>query len=186
MLTPWRWAHSMRLPVLTLDFKQTSRRWSWGGVLLLAIGALWAGQVIQTEYRLNTQIAEFEMRLSSLARRANIKPEQPLDSPALQLAIKQANDILTQLALPWNTLFQTLESNSEKDIALLSIQPDATKHLVRISGEARDLAALLAYINQLEHSRALDHVYLTSHEVRADDAQKPIDFALTAHWVERP
>lgn len=176
----------MRLPLLTLDFKQTSRRWSWSGVLLLAIGALWAGQVIQAEYRLNTQIAEFEARLASLGRRANIKPEPPLDATALQLAINQANDILKQLSLPWNTLFKTLETTSEKDIALLSIQPDATKHLVRISGEARDLAALLAYINQLEHSGALDHVYLTSHEVRTDDAQKPIAFNLTAHWVERP
>jgi Tfp pilus assembly protein PilN len=176
----------MGLPVLALDFKRSPRRWTWIGLLLLVIGAAWIAQVVNTERRLSSQIALAESRQATLAQRSDRKPPPVADAATMQLEISQANTILQRLALPWNALFQTLESTRGKSIALLAIQPDAAKHTVRIDGEARSLDALLAYITQLERSKVLDRIYLTSHEVRTEDADKPVRFALTAHWMERP
>jgi len=57
---------------------------------------------------------------------------------------------------------------------------------VRIGGEAKNLTTLLAYITRLEQGRVLDHVYLTSHEVRTQDAEQPVRFSLAAHWAVQP
>lgn len=177
----------MGLPALALDFRHKPRHWTRTGLLLLVIGAAWLVQVVNTERTLSGQIELAEARRESMARHGKMKPAQPPpDAAALQQQIHQANEILQQLALPWNALFQTLESTREKDIALLSIQPDAAKHRVRISGEAKSLEILLAYIARLEQGRVLDHVYLTSHEVRTQDAQQPVRFTLVANWVVRP
>ncbi len=176
----------MALPALALDFKYTPWRWRWLGIALLIAGAGWIAQAANQARTLTGQIELAAARLETLTRHGKIKPEQPLDAQALQQEIRQANDILQHLALPWNALFQAVESTSEKEIALLAIQPDAGKHLVRIGGEAKSLTALLAYITRLEQSRVLNHVYLTSHEIRMQDAEKPVRFTLVANWAAAP
>jgi len=41
-------------------------------------------------------------------------------------------------------------------------------------------------MSYLEGSKTLHQVYLTSHEVRSQDAEKPVRFALLANWVVKP
>ncbi len=177
----------MGLPALALDFKRTPRPWAWLGVVLLVIGAAWLVQVVNSERALSGQIDLAAARQQVMARHSKIKAAAPpLDAEALQQQIRQANAILQQLALPWDALFQTLEATRDQDIALLSIQPDAAKQSVRIGGEAKNLDTLLAYITRLEQGRVLDHVYLTSHEVRTQDAEQPVRFSLAAHWAVQP
>ena len=183
---PWRWARKMSLPALQLDFKQSSRHWPWLGVLLLIVGAAWLAYAANEARVLTGQIDLAEARLEVLAKRGKVQPASPIDAQVLQHEVRQANDILQQLTLPWNALFQVLESTSEKQIALLAVQPDTGKHIVRLSGEAKDFDALLAYIARLEKSRVLNHVYLTSHEVRTQDAEKPVRFTLVANWTVQP
>ena len=182
----WHWALEMTLPALQLDFKHSSRPWSWLGLLLLISGAMWVAYAMNEARVLSGQIDVAEARLDVLAKRGKIQPAQPIDAQVLQQEVRQANDILQQLTLPWNALFQVLESTSEKQIALLAVQPDAAKHLVRLSGEAKNFDALLAYIARLEQSRVLNHVYLSSHEVRTQDAEQPVRFALVANWTVQP
>jgi Tfp pilus assembly protein PilN len=182
----WRWALKMTLPALQLDFKQSPRHWPWLGLLLLIAGAAWVAYAANEARVLSGQIDLAEARLEVLAKRGKAQPAPPIDAQVLQQEVRQANDILQQLTLPWNALFQVLESTSEKQIALLAVQPDARKHIVRLSGEAKNFDALLAYIARLEQSRVLNHVYLTSHEVRTQDAEKPVRFALVANWTVQP
>jgi Tfp pilus assembly protein PilN len=176
----------MRIPPLQLDFKQAPRSWSVLGVLLLVAGAAWLAYAANEARAVTAQIDLAEARMEGLAKRGKVPAMAPLDAQALQQEVRQANAILQQLTLPWNALFQVLETTSEKQIALLAIQPDATKHLLRLNGEAKNFDALLAYIARLEQSKVLDHVYLTSHEVRSQDAEKPVRFSLVANWVEQP
>jgi Tfp pilus assembly protein PilN len=182
----WRWAIDMALRALNLDFKQTPRHWSVPGLLLLLIGAVLLAYVASVERALTGQIELVEARMEVLAKRGKIMPVQPVDAQVLQQEIRQANDILQQLSLPWDALFKAVEATSEKQIALLSIQPDVGKHIVRIGGEAKDFNALLAYMTRLEQSKILNHVYLTSHELRSQDAEKPVRFSLLANWAAQP
>lgn len=89
---------------------------------------------------------------------------------------------LSRLALPWNDLFGGLETNAGGDISLLAVLPNAEKGELRLSGEARDFAALRAYLQRLGASGILADVRLLNHEVRESDAQKPVVFSVIAAW----
>lgn len=171
---------------LTLDFIRSPRRMPWVGMLLLIAGALTVGQVANQERALAGQIELADARLATLAKGSQAKSAHPVDAEAQQQEIRHANEILQQLALPWSALFNVVETSNEKEIALLAIQPDAGKRVLRLAGEAKNFDALLAYIARLEQSPMLGQVYLSSHELRLQDAQKPVRFALVAKWTVQP
>jgi hypothetical protein len=75
---------------------------------------------------------------------------------------------------------------SQGQVALLGVEPDHSKHNVRVSAEARTLALALAYVQRLQSSRSLEYPMLDRHEIRADDAQHPVRFELTGAWRDLP
>jgi Tfp pilus assembly protein PilN len=75
-----------------------------------------------------------------------------------------------------------LEALPRDDIALLSLAPDARKGQLRISAEARDLEAMLAFHQRLEASAELSDVSLLNHEVKVKQPERPILFNLLATW----
>ncbi len=154
-------------------------------LLLLIVGSAWLVQVLNKEIIYINQINLAKSRQASMMRhhKTHMPISVPLDPQALQQQIGQANEILQELALPWDGLFQTLETTQDKDIALLLIEPNAVKQRVHISGEAKSLVALLVYIERLNKSNILNHVYLTSHEIRTDDTEQPVRFTLIANWT---
>ena len=89
------------------------------------------------------------------------------------------------MGLPWETLFQKLESASNDNIALLAIDPDSNKGKIRISGEAKDFDALLEYIRILQKTDFFINVYLQHHQIQELDPEKPIRFTLDASWKDQ-
>lgn len=176
----------MGMRALTLDFVRSPRATPWAGILVLIVGALALGAAANQERTLAGQIELASARLDALAKGGKKAPAKPVDAEAQQLEIRNANEILQRLALPWGDLFKVVEASNEKEIALLSIQPDAGKRLLRLSGEAKNFDALLAYIARLEQTPMLNQVYLANHEVRLQDPQKPVRFALVATWAVQP
>ena len=176
----------MAMRALTLDFVRTPRRAVWLGTALLLVGAIVLGMVANYERALADQIILADARLAILSKGSQAKPVQPVNAEAQQQEIRRANEILQQLATPWRALFNTVEDSNQKEIALLAIQPDAGKRVLRLAGEAKNFDALLAYIARLEQSPMLSQVYLSSHELRVQDPQKPVRFALVANWAVQP
>ncbi|HZL99505.1 MAG TPA: hypothetical protein VFD43_04555, partial [Planctomycetota bacterium] len=52
--------------------------------------------------------------------------------------------VTEQLSLPWGRLFRAVESAATKQVALIALQPESGRGVVRITAEARDLAEALA------------------------------------------
>ena len=176
----------MAMRALTLDFVRTARHQVWLGILLLLVGAIVLGAVANYERALADQIELANARLAVLSKGSQVKPAQPVNAEEQQQEIRRANEILQQLAMPWRALFNAVEDSNEKEIALLAIQPDAGKRVLRLAGEAKNFDALLAYIARLEQSPILSQVYLSSHELRLQDPQQPVRFALVANWAVQP
>lgn len=128
--------------------------------------------------KLNRQIAAAEKRHTSVP----LKRSQSVD-PATARAIKASNQLISRLQLPWESLFHEIETAQSKDIALLAVQPNAERRTLLLEGEARNAAAALDYIVALEAQPSLADVNLVSHEVRREDAEKPIRFTITAQWL---
>jgi Tfp pilus assembly protein PilN len=173
---------------LDLDLRRESRSGRWAGMVLLAGGVACAA-VIGLEY---VQVADEADRVRSSVRESGMaKRTRALEAPGgaeaqkVALEIKQASDVVFELARPWGELFATAELARTPDVALLSIESDNEKQRVRISGEARTLESVLEYLRSLSARPALAEVYLQSHELQKQDPQRPVRFVLGAEWALR-
>jgi len=174
---------------LGIDFLQHRRSARVGAALLLAgafvaaASGTWYASVSSDLERVEAQVAEMQR----MVRRAPGKvTASPSDAREVQLEARQANAIIQQMTVPWDRLFSELELSANKDVALLALQPDVDNRILRISGEAKNLNAMLAYSRRLESSDMLSSVVLLGHEVKSQDPQRPVVFALSAGWSEQP
>lgn len=173
---------------LALDFVDTRPPHAPIGWTLLLAGVLTAAGLLYEHSALRAALETREDRIATLEKnrartQKNVRAAPP--DAAQQSEIRRANSVIDELNLPWAALFGAVESASDGAIALLSIQPDAQKQLVRITGEAKTLDDVLAYIERLQEDTQLTNASLLSHEIRQQDAEKPIRFTLTANWMER-
>ena len=169
-----------------LDFLTTRPRSASMGLVVLLAG-LAAIAAVLVEYRaLGQETAVLETRIADFRRmsRRELPPirEAAMDSKALAQEIRQANQVLAQLNLPWDALFRALEGASIPGVTLLAIQPEVGASQVRIAGEAKTYDVALAYVAKLEASERFANVFLTSHEVRANAPERPVVFGLVADW----
>lgn len=169
---------------LALDFVRRRPAFSRSGVALLAGGAVAMALSLQQYFSVHHESAALKERLGSIAAAARRERGQPhLDPEQLRSRIALANQVVQKRAIPWDALFRDIEAASDKDVGVLSIQPDAGGRMLRITGEARDAAALAAYIARLELQPALDQVYLAEHELRQEQQRSSLRFGLNALWI---
>ncbi len=177
----------MRIARLQLDYERSPSRARWAGWLALAVGLGATAICVQTLVDLRRDADALEWRLARLERksapviRGTLKPA---DSQRLGEQIKYADGIAAKLTLPWDELFRAVEGAEAKDVALLSLEPDSRHRSLRITAEAKDKQAMLAYLASLASGKTLLDVHLIEHEVQAEAGQ-PVRFTLLASWNER-
>ena len=126
---------------------------------------------------LQRAIAQQQLRLAQIV----VAPKKSV--PAAE--INAVNTAISQLNLPWRDLLDAVERATPADIALLSLEPDAAKHSLKGSAEARDSAGMIAYIESLQQQNFFGEVVLTRHETNETDTRKPLRFQFEAYWQGR-
>ncbi|MGH8671144.1 MAG: PilN domain-containing protein [Burkholderiales bacterium] len=172
---------------IDLDYRRRGRAAMGPGALLLVLGLVLSISLFVYRQELNNRIAHWEDEVGKLERfsqrRLGVVSHTSLQTAGSEGEVRQIRNAFQQLTLPWDGLFAAIEASVDDSVALLALVPDAAKHQVKIEGEAKDLDAVMAYIRRLEHDASLAGVYLSSHEVKQQDAQKPVHFSLTALWT---
>ena len=175
---------------LLLDYQHHRRKPRRLELVLLAGGLAMAVYLSIHSVNVFSEISTLEAKQAELARKSNREAPDTrlasLDAQQLRVEVKQANEVLAQLALPWENLFKDIESSEKNHIALLAIEPDAEKRIIKITGEAKDLNAMLGYIRFLQKKESLTGVFLQNHRVDLQTAEKPVRFAVIASWVVQP
>lgn len=169
---------------LSLDYLRTPRLPNRIGMTILIVAVVAAVLGAMHFREVSADIVEWEVKKDETERLARQLPLKARQASAAELGaeIKHARGVLLQLALPWNELFQAVEASDDEQVALLAIEPDPQKSLVRISGEARTLTCVLHYVKALQAAGSLDQVYLLSHQIQNQDAEKPVRFTVVATW----
>ena len=172
----------MRRP-LELDFIVPRKRPRAAGLLVLAFSLLVAGALVfeqrETQQRLHKLDAA--AALLSAPRPTLAIPRDKIDGE-----IKTAQATVRQLALPWAQLIDSLERAATQEVAVLHIQPDAQNRVLRVSAEARREGQMLEYLRRLEGTGSFAEVHLISHQVRSQEAGRPIHFAVQASFRGKP
>lgn len=104
--------------------------------------------------------------------RAQLQPEQ---AAAVNAAIMQLN-------LPWRELHDMVQAATPATVALLALEPDAKKRVLRITAEAKDSEAMIEYIEQMKAQGWFSNVALARHEINDQDQNHPVRFQLDAQW----
>lgn len=172
-----------------LDYQRAYRPFPTLGVILLMV-ALIIGAQIARQYEYLSRVLDgweaMEARVSRLARQHDIRLGERGDPDAEQKAreVIKANEVLRRITLPWDELFAAVESAAPGEVALLTMEPDAEKRVLKISGEAKHVAAMLDYVRLLEGRTMFHTVTLSNHQVQVTDPQRPVRFSLVAAWRE--
>lgn len=172
---------------LRLDY-QHSRSFSLGGAILLMVAL--GGLLLTGEYyrELHGRAAAWEAKLASNEDRPRQHGSGPAARPAaeVKLEVLHANKVLRQIGLPWEGLFRAVESSGSKEVVLLALEPDMEKRVLKISGEAKNIPAMLGYITQLGEQDMFESVYLLNHQVQLKSQDRPVRFALVAAMKAQP
>ena len=160
---------------IELDFRRTRRTSPWLGRALLVIAALVCLDAAFTYQSVRKSIHETEARA---ARRtpAGVAPK------ATAQEVDAARETVQRIGLRWDELFIALETAASDSVALAAIEPDAAKGTVTISADGKNYLAALSYVSNLSRIEGLDRVQLVRHEQKANDANGPVSFAVSAAW----
>lgn len=159
----------------------------WSMLLGVVVLGLLAGAWASSEaWQQHLQTLQAQARLDKLA-----PPQQrrPLTPPGGPLATERAAPVLrtgltpdqrqslrsslVQIHSPWPQLFEQLERSTPPDVALVSMEVQAARAVLRIQAEARSIDGLLGYAYALQHQAAFGRLTLISHEPNERHAARP-------------
>jgi hypothetical protein len=170
---------------LRLDYQNVSP-FPWIGACLSAVVLIILVMLAMYFVKLHHRVDEMQANIerSSMKKMSHLAnaPTSEKGRQEQTLEIKNSNDVLHHLSVPWELLFKAVESSSGSRITLLALEPDFDKKQVKISGEASNYSALMNYITQLQGQEVFESAYLLNHEVRVEDPDKPVRFTLLANW----
>jgi Tfp pilus assembly protein PilN len=172
---------------LQLDYQP--RHWSsyrtGTAVLIAAIVA--SIYVLTTHALTGAEIKNQEQQWQSSQRGDNLENGDSRASPEkaerLKPELKRANEIVQQLALPWDALFNAIEVFDPNQVALLRIETDISKRSLTITAEAKSFNGMLGYVRSLGKQAGLTDVYLISHQLLVEDELRPVRFSISANWT---
>ena len=153
--------------------------------LLLCLGAgVAAWQLASGQRGHAAQVRHEQVRQERQAFLARSVPALPttLIPPAQAAAV---NGAILQLNLPWRELKDAVAAATPATVALLALEPDPKKHLLKLTAEAETSNDMIAYIQELKAQEFFSDVLLTRHEINAEGANQPIRFQVEAQWVAR-
>ncbi|MBK7663199.1 MAG: PilN domain-containing protein [Sterolibacteriaceae bacterium] len=171
---------------LTLDFRRNELPHGWINAVLLIAGVAAAGYAGWSAWQLSADGRTLDAKLANLSKKPG--REAPLREGADAQRFERETRILANVALelntPWNPLFRALEEAPQK-VALLSIEPDAHKRELILTGEAKDFTEMLDYVRYLQGQTMLSGIALQTHQINQQDRDKPVRFRITAGWTVR-
>ena len=168
---------------LRLDYQRSIKPFPLVGAVLLAGSIAISVMAVDYYQGLADRISETEASLSVFAKASSVHVNDSYSERGGVIRdIKQANDVLRQLTLPWENLFQALESSTDPEVTFLGMAPDVEKHVVDINCEAKNISAMLSFIKRLKERQEFSSVYLQSHQIQESDPQRPVRFSLIAVW----
>lgn len=159
---------------------------------LLVIGLLSLAGVLYQFTSTMEKVDYWEARVAQLEKqrqhdvppRRSSAPNRQGVSQDISQEIKLASEIIDQINLPWEALFNALESVSNKEVALLSLQPNVANSTIRISGEAKDMSALLNFVEAVEREKVFENAHLLNYKMKLNSPQRPVAFFFTATWIK--
>jgi len=169
------------MPPLRIDFLRRRPPASLLGWTLMLFGLV--GLVLSALDYAQAQ-EEFQSTLDHAERQSRSAKTKPRTAaPTLAPAVITANArVARAIAHPWGKLLKELERLAEPGIALLGFEAQGATRQLRITGEAKTMAEVIAYVESLRLSPVSSSVVLGSHEQVLQDGVPVIRVSVDIDW----
>ncbi len=177
---------------LHIDFApRTLRYWLLSTPLWVTFLGVLGLVMILTALVIDLDVANQSQVLNDALLQADKLQKARRGTPARPLVIPEAralriNAAIQQLNLPWSDVFDAIEDATPKNIALVSIEPDAKKQTIKGQAEALTSDDMIEYVERLKKQSLFVNVLLLKHEVNQQDPYKPYRFDFEAQWKATP
>jgi type IV pilus assembly protein PilN len=137
-----------------------------GSALLLVLLALWFGQTLVSQ---RGKIALYQQQAQETSRQLNRlrgEPQKPLsvaERAALEEQFTQAQHLLKRDAFRWTALLDQMEGLLPDGVSLAGFRPDYAKNRLALTGRARSLDEMRAFLDRLLKDRRFKRVFLQNH-----------------------
>ena len=169
-----------RAPMLRLDFAQALRPQRRAGKAMLLASTCACAAVLFLWSRESASLED-----EPLPGPAGAISASPTPSDASRRGGAVARDKPSSIGARWDDMLGAVESHSSPDATLLALEPVARTGDVQLAGEARNLEAMLSYVEALQQDKRLRDVTLVSHQVQVEAPGAPVRFRVQAHWGDR-
>lgn len=171
-------------PCPNLDFAGGLRRPSVLGWLLLGFGLVASAGVLHEYDGLETRVADETRALARVRRYAEAGRVTPARAPApvAEAELKPARAVARALNRDGLALLAALEQAADDPgVALLEVDQDGTRGLLKLAGEARSLPEAFAFVERLE-ARGLRDARLSGYEFRQEGPVQVVRFHAQVRW----
>lgn len=180
---PSRAFRGLAVKTLHIEFSGARIVQPWWSIALfvigvgICIGAIWRISALNLiEARASADVARLQ---------ATISARRPPPVAVVAIAdsrIDAINAAISDLNLPWQALFSSLEQIKPKNVALLSLEPNAGKHVLRIFAEAKQAEDMLEFVRLIRQQPQFTEAVLVKHEVYMQDPNRPLRFSVETVW----
>jgi Tfp pilus assembly protein PilN len=172
------------MPSINIDFGGRRARLPLAGVVLLIAASLLLMMSGELLWRAYQDEARAQENFERTAQRDIVKkrPQTVAPTPADTLARKQGQAVMRELTAPWQNLLSIVEDYPAHDVALIGIDQNPAQSQIRITAEAKDFDAMIAYLKYLQSSALLREAVLNGHLIETNEPGTPVRFEITAVW----
>ena len=169
---------------LGINFVQRTRISSSLGLFLFAIGLAAVGAVAVDYFDAREELERVQAKQVRLQRPDAASHRKEGAAPAAQDDAQAVERVASQLRMPWGAMLHEIELRADPAVALLSVEVQGQKRSLRLIGEAKEMADVVAYVTHLRESPWIKAAYLSGHEEKQEGAIRLIRFSMDATWSE--
>ncbi|TFW16884.1 hypothetical protein [Duganella callida] len=154
-----------------------------GAGLLLCVGAAVAGwQLAEQREDRARQLKHLQDRVAAMS---SARPVQVAKVAIPEAQARFVNGAIMQLNLPWRELQDAVLAATPRSVALVALEPDARKRILKITAETKGSDDMVDYVAALKEQDSFSGVIITRHEINDQDPNRPLRFQLEATWQAR-
>lgn len=177
----------MKLPPLDLNLAPPRRRWPASTLATFALAVLAAAGAVRYVEDDMARLREANAALDAAQAQARSARAPARLSPAEERARRALAHLQRDLDTPWDHLLRSLEGGLSRDVAVLGVEPTASRRAVRLQLEARSRQAMLAFLEALQGEGRLSEVVLLMHQpVPPEAGGRGVRFQVQASWGATP
>lgn len=151
-----------------------------GALVLLVVATTFTAAVAYQAWAMRQEVDALQRESEALRLSHPTQPSTVAAAPPLPAeAVRQLDNAVERLNVPWSTVLDTLERHADQAVAILKLEPDARSGTIALTTEAAGLDDLLAYSAALAQDANVASLQLGAHDVRTDAPGQPARLVLS-------